>query len=447
MGEKMQIYDKIKKYTEELTIQETIEKGRLVPFAYTRKGKIGFEKMAQFILNKRGMSLEMEIDNFKNIFGEKWEKVTKSAICQQRKYFNPIVFKDLHKKYIIRTYDNPEDYETYKGYLIFAIDGMDIELPNTEKIREEFGHSKGRTGQRTAARATTSSIYDVVNNMMIDSQIAKYNTSERELAKINIEEMLTSLGDQKKVIIFDRGYPSLELIHFLDVIGVKYLIRVGSKSYNKEINSMQTNDEIVGIKITKSRLRRVKATADRVALEVAKEVKSRFVKYQLDTGETEVLLTNLEAEEFNTEEIGELYYKRWKIELAYDIAKNKLSIENISGQSRIVVEQEFYAQMFLLNIAEDIRKEANRKVRKTKEKGYKYDYKPNMNILIGKLRERFILLSISICLNNDEESHRMYNELIDEISKSVVPIRENRKNSREKYKGYNKHKQNLRRNS
>ena len=112
-----------------------------------------------------------------------------------------------------------------------------------------------------------------------------------------------------------------------------------------------------------------------------------------------------------------------------------------------MVEQEFYGQMLMLNIAEDFRKEANEGIEKKKENGYKYDYQVNMNTLIGLLRERFILILLSMAINNDEKSQKEYDELIEEIRKELVPIRPGRKNERKEYKGYNKYKKNYRRNS
>jgi hypothetical protein len=40
--------------------------------------------------------------------------------------------------------------------------------------------------------------------------------------------------------------------------------------------------------------------------------------------------------------------------IAYDIAKNKLKIENFSGRKQITIEQEFYAHILLLNMIEDL---------------------------------------------------------------------------------------------
>lgn len=446
----MKSYDKIGKLKYKILKKELIKKYRKEEKNFTRERKITFKDVVYFTLNKRGLSLKMEMKKFEDMTG-RMKDVSKSALCQQRKKIDPEVFKELNSDYIRNSYDDPRDYKTLKGYIVMAIDGMKIEIPDVEELREEYGISQGREGQRASARALTSCLYDVVNNWVIDAQIDKYKASERELAKNHIVEMVVTLADEidmeKTIIIFDRGYPSIDMIHVLNEAKIKYLFRAPNSRYKKEISNMKKEDEEVSIAITRNRIKNIKDSEVREKLRALKTIESRFVKYKLETGETELLITNLSSEEFTGDEIGELYFRRWNIELAYNIAKNKLEIQNFSGQSKIVVEQEFYAQMLMLNIAEDLRKEANNKVIATRENGYKYDYQVNMNTLIGMLRERFILILISIAVNNDEESNKEYDNLIEEISKEIVPIRPGRKNERKKYKGYNKYKKNLRRNS
>ena len=82
-----------------------------------------------------------------------------------------------------------------------------------------------------------------------------------------------------------------------------------------------------------------------------------------------------------------------------------------------------------------------------KEQGYKYDYKVNMNTLIGLMRKRFILILINMTINGDEKSKVDYDNMIEEMSKNLIPVRPDRKNPRNKYKGYNKYRQNYKRNS
>lgn len=419
---------------------------------FTRNRKMNLEKMIIFILSKKGLTLDMEIDNFKQLMGETQPDISKSAICQQRKNLNPEIFKKMTRTYIECTYDEGHDYDTYKNYLVLAVDGMKIELPNVPELQEEYGNNSGREDQRPCVRALTSSIYDVVNNMVIDSQIAHIKTSEKELAKKNIKEMMSVLKNssvdlRKIIIIFDRGYPSTEMIGWLDSLNIKYLFRLSKSTFKENVKQMKSSDEKSKIYITKSRLNIIKDEEIKNILKDKDYIDCRLVKYQLDTGENEILITNLEKDEFDTEEIGKLYFERWKIELAYDIAKNKLDIQNISGHSKIVVEQEFFSQMYLLNIAEDLRKDANAKVKAKKENGYKYDYKVNMNVLIGKMRKRIIEIMILSVFFEVSDVDVRYQNMIDEISSNIVPIRPGRKNPRKPYKTRNKYRSNMRRNS
>lgn len=443
-------YKKIEKYNNNVRNTEYIDIARMEKNFFVRNRKMNLTKMIMFILAKRGLTLSMEIENFKNLMSNEMPDITESAICQQRKNLNPEIFRKLMRTYIEDTYDEGHDYDTYKGYLVFAIDGMKIELPNVPELQKEYGNNSGRKEQRPCVRAQTSSIYDVVNNMVIDSQIAPLKTSEKELAQINISEMIDILKDRidlnKVIIIFDRGYPSTEMIGLLEELGIKYLFRLNSNKFKENVKQMKTRDEETKIYITKSRLNTIQNEWLKEILSSKEYLKSRLVKYELDTGEEEILLTNLKEDEFKTNDIGELYFKRWKIELAYDIAKNKLEIQNISGHSKIVVEQDFYAQMYLLNIAEDLRKEANKKIKNKKENGYKYDYKINMNVLIGKMRIQLIEMMIRRVFFNEIESNR-YQKMIEEISKNIVPIRTGRSNPRKQYKTRNKYRSNMRRNS
>ncbi len=444
-------YDKLTRQTNDIQNEVYLEMARMYPNVFVRNRKMTFQKMIMLILSQRGLTLDMEIDNFKDLMQGEMDDISKSAICQQRKNLNPEVFRKMMRTYIEDTYDEGNDYDTYKGYLILAIDGMKIELPNVPELQKEYGNNSGRQDQRPCVRALTSSIYDVVNNMVIDSQISDIFSSERDLAIANITEMTDIFKDKinfnKIILIFDRGYPSTEMIGLLDELGLKYLFRLSKTTFKENVKKMKSNDEETKIELTKSRLKTVRDEDLRKLLSQRETIESRLVKYELENKEKEILITNISKEEFNTEEIGKLYFQRWKIELAYDIAKNKLEIQNISGHSKIVVEQEFYAQMYLLNIAEDLRKEANEKVIAKKENGYKYDYKVNMNTLIGKLRKKLIAILIGQVFLNEKDTDKKYMELVEEISKNIVPIRPGRHNIRKPYKTRNKYRSNMRRNS
>lgn len=66
-------------------------------------------------------------------------------------------------------------------------------------------------------------------------------------------------------------------------------------------------------------------------------IKLRVLKVVLDTGEVEILITNLTEDELKYEDSKELYFKRWGIETKFDELKNKFQIENFSGMKPIII--------------------------------------------------------------------------------------------------------------
>ena len=161
----------------------------------------------------------------------------------------------------------------------------------------------------------------------------------------------------------------------------------------------------------------------------------------LDSGEEEVLLTNLFDPSLDIQEFKELYSKRWGIEVKFNELKNKLQIENFTGDTVIAVEQDFYSAIYLTNMAALAKNEANKKVAlENQDKDLKYDYNVNVNILIGKLKDSMVLMLLE---DNPDKRAAMFLRIMDEISKNVVPTRSGRKYNRRKTLNANKHSVNL----
>ncbi|MBQ1856031.1 MAG: type II secretion system F family protein, partial [Anaerovibrio sp.] len=54
--------------------------------------------------------------------------------------------------------------------------------------------------------------------------------------------------------------------------------------------------------------------------------------------------------ELNESEFKELYFKRWRIEVEYDVVKNKLELPCFGGFSENVIMQDFWITMYLANM-------------------------------------------------------------------------------------------------
>lgn len=434
-------YNRIIKVFDELKSPELKEVGKLNVNSFVRNRNMPFEDLSLCILGKKGLTLSMELEQFFDRKDDFENTISKQAFSKQRMNLNPKLFKVMNQRYIKDIYDET-NFKTFHGYILLGIDGSIMEIPNTENLKRQFGGITDNKNNVVVARAQTSGIYDCLNEIMLDSQISSYKTSEISLAKKNIDNALNLLKGKKVILIFDRGYPSIEFIYYLNKLGIKYLFRIKNQAYTAEKKLMKSNDEYVDLKITAGRLQHMTDESLKEEIKKEKVIKNiRITRIILADGTIEDLVSNLDINEIPYEEMKELYYKRWNIEISYDVLKNKLYIENFSGKTQITIEQDFYAQMLLYNMLEDIKKDAGEEV-KTNENN-KYEYKINMNCLVGLFKSKIIEIAIE---TDDEKREKLYLTLLSKIKRYLIPIKPNRSFSRDKKNTTNKYTTNLRRN-
>jgi IS4 transposase len=382
--------------------------------------KMDFKDLITFALNFVKKSLQIELDLFfKNIKGVE-STMTKQAYSQARQKISARAFITLNEA-VIKWFYKDDDFKTFRGYRLSAIDGSVLELNNSERLRNDFGYVENVTVK--VARALSSGIYDIENNLMMTSKITRYGTSEIELATELIEN-LDELGLKNDLILFDRGYPSTKFINYLENKKIKYLMRTRRK-FLKVITEATKADQIIEVK-----------TGDQI-------LKIRVIRFMLDSETEEVLITNLIDENFEIMDFKKLYFKRWGIEIKYNELKNRLQIENFTGDTKVAVEQDFYASIYLSNMAAIAKAEANQEVEQLNEsKDLKYEYKVNTNILIGKLKDNFVM---ALLQDNIEERKKMVNKIMLELQKNTIPIRPDRIYERNMELKRNKHSLNTKR--
>ena len=213
----------------------------------------------------------------------------------------------------------------------------------------------------------SSSLYDVLNGLVIHTVLGRYDRAERDLA----QEHWIALGrltpsDTPNLVLFDRGYPSADLIVWLVTHPIRFVMRV-SQGFYSEISAVTASDAVVTIRITPDRARRLKEPGTPVP--VGTEFTLRVLKLTLPSGESETLATDLTPGELPYAEALSRYFRRWGLKTHYADLKNKCEIENFSGHTPAVVEQDFAATTFLSNwtvlVEEDAQAEANERLRQS----------------------------------------------------------------------------------
>jgi hypothetical protein len=406
--------------------------------SWTRQRDMPLEDILLCTLAKKGLSTTMEVRHYFQAVERAEQTVSKQDYLRQRQKLNPEVFKQLNRNYLKGFYSGKEAGQ-WHGYLLMAIDGSRVEIPNSQENRQVYGESINKYG-KAAARANLSVLHDVYNRFVLDIGIHNYKGSEIAEAKEHIKGLKEIVGEQPVLIMFDRNYASLEFVDFLEESGVKYLIRLHSTDYKAEVAQMCGNDEEVRLAHNKSRLSHLKRSMPKRGLELAGKGSTsvRIIKTVFDNGDQAAFMTNLR--EGSAREIKRLYRKRWSVEQKYHTLKNKLKFESVTGKASIYVKQDFWAQTLVFNMVQDLITAAEGRVRKeAKNKRLKYEMRINENIAIGLFKEKFIRLMVE---EEDSLKDQMFRQLTAEMERNIVPVRK-LKSAPRKWKYFNKYKCNL----
>ena len=324
----------IKKTQEKVKSEEFIEKHKNRRSDFTRNRNLRFDEIVNFVIGNLGTTLDFEVLNF--ISGRD-QTVTPSAISQAREKIKYSAFEELFKEV---SREIPINH-TYRGYRLTSYDGLKGELPRTPELMEKGCVSAKNGYPQFHAIAE----YDVLNCCYTNATFQLGSADERSAA-IELLKKHDYAGDE--IFLLDRGFPSLSMIQALEKSGKKYVMRV-SKSFLREVNDFgnsRKTDELLQIDYDKRR----GATSRLNNVELPYSLQLRCVKIELDSGKTEILVTNLPKSEFSRKSIGELYNLRWKVETGFLHLKYAVCIEDFMGIKENSVKQEFFGSLFKSNL-------------------------------------------------------------------------------------------------
>ena len=327
--------------------------------------------------------------------------MTQQALSKARSHFDHSPFLKAFYEVVNAEYNLSDDANLPRryGYKFLAIDGSVIPLPNLPELKKLFGAVKGSPSARVDIAL------DVLNDRIVEAEFGPLSGDERSMAKEHIRKLKERIVMEDTVLLFDRGYPSKEMIKVILEAGAHFIMRVKRK-FNADIDAAPMGSSVVDLD----------------------GMRVRVVKFTLPSGQAETLITDL----FDMEEslFQELYFLRWGVEEKYDVVKNKLELPNFTGRSANILYQDFWISMLLANVAAIAKTEADGKVQEKRDgKENKYQYQTNVNNAIASLRNRFA--DAVFCPDPALRAARV-DAIIQEIAKSVVPIRPDRNVSRKK---------------
>ena len=265
--------------------------------------------------------------------------VHRSAVTKARAKLSWTAFEHLHQDAVYLAYDlwPTSDEDTWQGLSVFAIDGSTYHLPAAEAVRQAFDPDSGldHPGKGHYPQCLVSTVYDVFRRLPIARTVrALAAANEREEVKALLPR-IPSGG----VLLFDRGYPSYDLIEYLNRHYSGYwLFRCPAQStfpaVEAFVRSGQT-EALMTFQFSKTQTFPLRA-----------------IRLVSPDGTVSVLLTNLIGDSrFSADAIIALYFRRWGIETHYRDEKTSMAIETFHSQTENGIRQELFAILIMAVIA------------------------------------------------------------------------------------------------
>ena len=376
---------------------------------FSRSRKWDFKDFLIFESFRNKTTNRHEITRYvKNFTNKYYKHIKRQNFCQRRIFIKPEAWKSLSSEYLkqIRINEERRLFKTFKGFRLFAGDGSDFNLVDTEELRREF-NVKNTMMKKNPAQGKFSSIMDVLNGFILDGILGDFKEDELKLMHRNLKNIKELVNFKKSIFIFDRGYVGMELYARIIELNSYFVVRIRKDDYIKERSKINSKDSPIKLNLIGSRLKKFHDSILNEKYNKELYLNLRIVTIELGNGEIETLLTNL----------------------------------NYSGTKRITIEQDIYSQFIFYNIFCYYNSYLNILVNLRMHKKGKCDeddeYQIDQANLIRNLNDGLMKVIVNPINDNIRE---FTSDLIWESSDEPNKIKKNRRYNHQKSKPFIRHR-------
>jgi len=336
----------------------------------------------------------------------------KSALTQARQRLGVKPLVELFRALAHPIARLDQAWAFYKGLRLMAIDGTNLDLPDTPENERFFGRPGAGRGKAAWPVAAVIALIEIGTRLTVDAFVGRYKTSEQSAAVRLMRSLQAGM-----LLLWDRAFVGYELWNEAIKTGAHLLGRLKSDMIFEPIETLADGSFLA--KLYPSFYARRK---DQGGILV------RIIEYTLTDpllpgfGEKHRLITSLlDAGLYPAKELIVLYHERWEIEIEYDEIKTHMidKTPTLRSKTPLGCLQEIYGLLIAHMAVRTLMAEA----------ATKYDLDPDRLSFTGALQ----VISRAIPRLQAAKTELLpafYQMMLDEIASQLNPPRKNRINPR-----------------
>lgn len=405
-----------------LTTRDFFEKYLTKSKHFTRNRSLPFQTVVLLILRLLKSSVKTELKGFyTQVFksDEIVNWVSDVAFCKARQKIKHGFFADLGSMVADSFYEITVA-KRWNGFRLLGVDGSEINLPSSKDLLSHFGRHHVNSIGTEVPQARVSFLSDVLNKITIDASLESFKVGEQamlveHLGHLRPDDLLTA----------DANYGHFWVIKKVIATGANYCFRINqSTNFVKGFIASGKKDAVLEWSPSPKTIEN--SIKNNVEVE---PMKVRLVLIELEN-EIEVLATSLlDQNMYSYQDIKELYKARWATEEEFKKFMQRLVVESFSSVKTNGVLQDFYANVFMLNIVSLLTHESNIEVHEN-SKNLKLRKQVNWTAALGDVRQRLVLLF----LRSTRQVERIILSLFESFRANTGSIKPNRSFPRDKRK-------------
>lgn len=319
------------------------------------------------------MSLQNALNKLFLALADLFHVPTASAYCQARRKLKPELFAHLNEQVCRDFYQlagAEGEVRLWRWHRLVACDGTYLTLPDNADTRACFTLQTNQFDLADCVQALCCVLYDLRNDLGLAGALSK-----RQGEKKLLFSELWQATEPADVIVLDRHYADYAVLAYAKATNREIVVRLpaGRFAAAREFWESSAPEQIIEIKCPVSAGEFVRQQG------LAKKLRLRLIRVELDNSEIEVLMTTLlDSEAYPAEEFKQVYAWRWLEETYFDRLKNIYEVERFSGKTVLAIKQDFYAILFLSSL-ESILSKSDEEALQSEAKKRKTKTEPRVN--------------------------------------------------------------------
>lgn len=367
--------------------------------SFVRSSKLNLVEITRFVLGAGPSTLRNELRFF---FRASSISATPSAIVQARSKIKPELFQHI----LYKLNDSYKCTRSFKGFQLFAVDGSKLSIPYNSSDTSSFHKGKTKSDGSFGKgynQLHATVVFDILNQRYIDAIINDITLYDE------VKEMRKLIQKNRcdnAIYIADRGFESSNLIEHLN-LSTNFVIRIKdpfSSGNGIAVGLDFPGDEFdVDYPLIFTNYNRVQYQRQKSVYKIIHKNQQfdflddnnhfyhtswRIVRFMLEDGAYETVVTNLDRNLFNSDDIKELYRLRWSVETSFRYLKHDLNLTHFLSRKKEFLHQEIWAKMIMFNLCSMITLELEEKrLNKIKKKHlHKINFSNAVHLLVDAFR-------------------------------------------------------------